>query len=86
MSDPNVLLHAAAEWFTMAIRQHVAEAPHQAQDWLRLFEHGEARAVVSVEVVPTPQITCSFQLEDHRLIVFHRVPLHERQPAPEKLN
>lgn len=78
MNDPNALLHQAAAWFRLAIQQHVEHAPKQAEGWLTAFANGETRCVVTVEVLPVPEICCSFQVDD-RLIVFHRTPLNEKR-------
>lgn len=78
MSDPNILLHAAARWFTEAILAHVREHPKQCDGWLEDFKAGRAGATVTVEIVPYPQILCGFQIGD-QVIVFHRQPLTERK-------
>jgi len=81
MIDPNKLLHDANEWFSAAIRQYCQEAPDQTKQWLSDFEAGRARAVLHIEIVPTQEIRCGFQVDD-KLITFHRVPLRE-VPGPQ---
>lgn len=81
MSTANTLLQAAADWFAEALKQHVAEHPEQCREWVTDFEAGRAGATVTVEIVPTQQILCGFQIGE-KVIVFHRTPLHEKQDRP----